>query len=155
MEQQIENQLAVTMSESESVRVDPVIVTAFEKFKGSTDISIVNFGRDVLGFDEKTLEFAKIFQTHKFNESWLYLSDDLIANYLTDERSKHTTKHYVNQVLKPNYNKDVDYIEVEFNHPCVQAYFRWLNLATNHVNGKKYYLVSGECYKHMLMTSNM
>ena len=103
------------------------------------------------GFNES--EFNML-QTHwYFNESnyWIYLTDEIIRDYFTIEKSKDSNTHFYKRNLVKNYTEDIDFKQVDKNHPLVQEHFKksFFNMSHN----KKYYIVSQECYKLLLLTS--
>ncbi len=120
----------------------------------------------LLGFSDKEIAMMRVYMQEDFNVSWVYLSDFAISKYLTKERTPKRYGHFYDQVLKPSFIENIDYFEVEFEHPIVQRALamhldedeaRSLNLGTSparKVGGKKYYLVTGRCFKKLLMRSN-
>ncbi len=126
----------------------------------STDIA------HMFGFTDVEIKMMKVYMQEDFNASHIYLSDYIISKYLTRERTVDRYKHFYTQILKKHYIEGEDFFEVEFEHPAVQIASELLgneeelsrlNLAAGpmrRINGKKYYLVTGRCYKKLLMKAN-
>jgi hypothetical protein len=120
---------------------------------------------------QKTM--AKIFWNSVFNHSWLYLSNELIRENLTNETGPEAVTHYNDQVLKKICKEGEDYIQVTKTHPAVLYYLKVQNEIADvpdtvenqsvyppKKEGKKstrggalkhYFVVTGECYKSLLM----
>jgi hypothetical protein len=110
----------------------------------------------LIGFTDKEILMLKLYWDPCFNKSWLYLSDELILENLTNETSKHALKHFYIKILIPNYEENIDYKEVTIDDEIIKKW--WTNLAITNPNykpasNKKYYIVTGESYKCMLMAS--
>ena len=74
--------------------------------------------------------------------SWLYLSDDIIKDKLTFNRGKDSLQNFYTRILIPNYQLNVDYKKVTREHELVKLYF--LSMANEKLvsNNKKYYIVT-------------
>jgi phage anti-repressor protein len=105
-------------------------------------------------YTEEELEYTKLFWETTFNQSWLYLSDNYIKEWLTNERKKDVLRNFYNQNLIKNYEENIDYKMVTKDHELVKKY-RSLNLTTDKKapHNKKYFIVTGDCLKNLLMTS--
>lgn len=114
---------------------------------------------EIANFTPKEISMLKLFWNPCFNSTWIYLSDEIILNFLTNEINKDAVNHFNTRVLTSNYENEVDYLQVDKNHDLVKSCS--LNLVNgkshspNLANGnrKKYYIVSGECFKNLLMQS--
>ena len=110
---------------------------------------------ELSGYTEEELKYAKLFWETTFNQSWLYLSDDYIKEWLTNEQKKNTLEHFYNRNLIKNYEENIDYKKIKKDHPLVEKY-RWSKNTTDKKipsNRKKYFIVTGDCLKNLLMTS--
>jgi phage anti-repressor protein len=97
----------------------------------------------------------KLYWNPIFNKSWIYLSDELILENLTNEKSIYAIKNFYNQVMIPNYIENIDYKNITYDE---FKNFHWLFLTNENIplkpgNRKKFYLITGETYKCMLMSS--
>ena len=112
------------------------------------------------GFTDTELDMLKIFWSDNFNENWIYLSDEMILTNMTNETKKNALTHFYERVLFTNFTIDVDYKEIKMNNELIKKY--------NEVSGspnlenqknkvkmttKKYYAVTGETYKELLIKS--
>jgi len=111
----------------------------------------------IANFTDKEIEMLKMFWEPCFNSSWIYLSDELISNYLTDETGKNYIYHFYERILFPNCEKNVDYKEVDKNHDLVKFGSPKIrsdeNKTKRQPHNKKYYIVTGECLKTLLLQS--
>ena len=108
------------------------------------------------GFNEKQIEMLKLFWQPCFNKSWIYLSDDLILNNLTNETGKMAITNFYKRILIPNFEVNIDYEEVDIKNNLVKSWYS--NLITDIGTrkpplNKKYYIITGECFKCLLMSS--
>lgn len=116
---------------------------------------------ELANFTPKEITMLKLFWNPCFNSTWIYLSDDIILNFLTNETGKDAINHFMRQILIPNNEKEIDYLQVDKNHELIKSCS--LSLASKNEDGnevkkriapnKKYYIVSGECFKNLLMQS--
>ena len=109
------------------------------------------------GFTDTELDMLKIFWSDNFNEHWIYLSDEMILNYMTNETGRMSLTNFYKQVLFTDFTIDVNYKEIKKDDDLIKKYdevFSSLNLINqkNKVtsNRKKYYAVTGETYKELL-----
>jgi len=112
---------------------------------------------ELMGFSSEEIAMIQVFWQYTFNRSWIYLSDEMILEYLTNDSSKYAIRDFYKRILLSNYIEGIDYIEVSKDNEVVK--FWWANSLTNNsnrrvANNKKYYLVTGETYKHLLLQSN-
>jgi phage anti-repressor protein len=105
-------------------------------------------------FDEKELDMIDMFWEPTFNRGWIYVSDDIVRDDFGHKQRKDMMYNFVKK-LKTNFEKDMDYQEVSPDYPL-------LNLGsisnTNEIGrhggqNKKYYIITGETYKALLMLS--
>lgn len=117
-------------------------------------ISNVDFCRDIFDFTETELNYLKMFWESTFNKSYIYLSDEIILDMLTDETGKNAVDHFIKRKLL-KYEHGVDYIEIDNNDVLVQEYIKIVSpdLGNRKYNAKKYFKVTGECLKSLLMES--
>ena len=89
-----------------------------------------------------------------FNNSWIYLSDELILENLTNETGKDAIINFYKRIMIPTYEDELDYKQVSADNELVKFHSpRLANEKNKPGNRKKYYLVTGEAYKCMLMAS--
>ena len=110
-------------------------------------------GKELCGFTEDDEKYVDIFWDAAFNKSWLYLSDEIITEWIGYKKNiSSVAKFHV--MMKDKYVKDVDYKEVNKTHSLVESYKN--SHLPDQVNGnrKKYYIVTGETLKKMLLRAN-
>ncbi len=137
---------------------------AFDKLKEICGSSIPNnrqFAK-AMGFSEREQNMLEMFWEPTFNGSWIYLSDELIRDYLTNEKDasgnlkKDAVRNFYDRKLIPIYDKDVDYREVSVNHELVQNYIHLSNLTSiEFKHNKRFFIVSGECFKQLILSSTV
>jgi hypothetical protein len=124
------------------------------------------------GFTDKQIILLKLFWGSAFNDSEIYLSDELILNHLTDEKGKDAIKHFIDRKLKDEFVENEDYCEADKNHELVVKYYENLsktndfnekkaspNLAkplknVNLMTKRKYYIALGQTFKKLLMRAS-
>ena len=84
---------------------------------------------EIANFTSKEISMLKLFWNPCFNSTWIYLSDEIILNSLTDESGKYAIKNFYNQVLIPNSQNEIDYLQVDSNHEIVKSW--WLKKPTH------------------------
>ena len=105
-----------------------------------------------LNFTENELKMMKLFWNPTFNGSLLYLSDEIISEYLTDSRPR----DYIRLQLMPNFKEDIDFFEIDETNELVKLHREAIGIEKmdqKFGNRKKYYCVTGSTLKELLMTS--
>ena len=127
---------------------------------------------EIANFTSKEISMLKLFWNPCFNSTWIYLSDEIILNFLTNESGKDAIHNFAKQILIPKYENELDYLQVDSNHDIIKNCSlnknnRSLNLTSENEDlfkvkvekkkkapvNKKYYIVSGECFKNLLLQS--
>ena len=82
---------------------------------------------------------------------WIYLSDNLILENLTNETGKDAIRNFYNRIMIPTYEEEIDYKQVSADNELVK-FWRALGKSSKPETrgGKKYYLVTGEAYNNMI-----
>jgi hypothetical protein len=153
---------------------DLVVQNAINITENNQPISNVELA-NIAGFTKKEIRMLETFWQPAFNKSWIYLSDDIIKTYLTNETGKDALQNFYKRVLIPYYEKDFDYKQVSKDNELVNSYSSKMKSEKSRLpkmvgeksrspkmkseknnkapHNKKYYIVSGECYKSLLMSS--
>jgi len=76
-----------------------------------------------VGFSDREKQLLKLFWDHAFNESMIYLSDELIRTHLTTARCSTAVADFIRNKLKKEYEEGVDFVQLDKNDPLVQAYY--------------------------------
>ena len=109
------------------------------------------------GFNDNEIQMVQMFWKPVFNQSWIYLSDEIILEYLTNTNNKDTiTDFYRKTFLKGDYIEEIDYKEVSSENELVKFgsdFFPSQKSKTKSAHNKKYYIITGETYKSLLLTS--
>ncbi len=85
------------------------------------------------------------------DSEWIYLSDEMILEYLTNETNKDALRHFYDRILLAKYEKETDYIEVSARHELVKTHY--INCTRKTSNRKKYYIITQKTYKSLLERS--
>ena len=85
-------------------------------------------------------------------KKWLYLSDDIILNYLTNETGRNAISHFIDRTLtKAPYKEKIDYRQVDKDNILVKKYFKNNDfLACKPGNRKKYFIITKKTLKVLL-----
>ena len=112
---------------------------------------------EYLDFTEDDLRRLNMFWEPCFNNSWIYLSDEIILGELTNEKGPHALKHFYTRVLiTEDYTIDIDYKKIDKNDELVKKYeevYCPKKDIRKTSNRKLYYAVTGETYKDLLQKS--
>jgi len=109
------------------------------------------------GFTESEIKMIELFWSDSFNENWIYLSDEMILNNMTNETGRMALTHFYTQVLFINFIINVDYKEIKKDDELIKKYEKFYSpLVVNRKtsNRKKYYAITGETYKELLILSS-
>jgi hypothetical protein len=96
-------------------------------------------------------EYVKLFWDAISNEEWMYLSDEIIMSYMTNEKGSDAVKQFIRRKLLEcdDYKENIDYKNITKNDDLVKN-----NIFKKTSNRKKYYAVTGKCFKTLLLKSN-
>ena len=50
---------------------------------------------EIANFTQKEISMLKLFWNPCFNSTWIYLSDEIILNFLTNETGKYSINHFI------------------------------------------------------------
>lgn len=130
-------------------------------------LSETEFAR-LAGFNDEEIDMLKLFWDPVFNGSWIYLSDEIILKYLTNATGKDAVTDFFRKVfIKLDFQEDTDYKQVTREHELVKSHsgkFPYGNSESfslddtekstvKYGNRKKFYIVTGETYKALLLSS--
>ena len=108
-------------------------------------------GKELCGFTKDDEKYVDLFWDAAFNKSWIYVSDEIVINWMGYKKSKNTITNFVNE-MKGKYKNDIDYKEVSSNHELVVNYNgSCLNKSKKPAHNKKHYIITGEALKKMLL----
>ena len=94
------------------------IVESALSYEGEVNFDIIG---QLAGYNETELIWAKLFWESTFNDSWIYLSDEAIINWMGHKAGQSTMSNFTAQ-MKANYSDGLEYKEVSRTHPLVQKY---------------------------------
>ena len=110
-----------------------------------------------MGFSSEEQRMLAMFWEPAFNGSWIYLSDEVILEQMTNESGKDAlTNFYKRVLLTDDYVEGTDYKKIKRDDELVNKYesFYSSNLMNRKTsNRKKYYAITGETYKDLLLKS--
>ncbi len=104
------------------------------------------------GFNAEEIAMIRTFWDAAFNRSHIYLSDKIVKKYLVTSTKKDAVGDFIRRKLVVQYELGVDYIELKRTDPLVVEYAAKENVRFG--STKRFYAVTGETYKSMLMSSN-
>lgn len=108
---------------------------------------------EIAGFNSEEVEFVKLFWDPAFNNSWIYITKQMVVEWLGYKETKDTMSDFKKNLIK-NYEENEDYKEVDKNDEIVKKFYSDFNPNEKIGNRAKFYLVTGECLKGLLMSSN-
>lgn len=106
------------------------------------------------GFNEKELKMVEIFWDAAYNESWIYLSSEIIHDYLGYKKTSTSLRDFYS-TMKAKFADNIEYKEVNKDHEIVKFHLgRNTDGNSKPGNRAKYYIVTGETLKMMAMMAN-
>ncbi len=81
-----------------------------------TEYDIARF----MNFTDEEIKMINLYWHPTFNGSWIYLSDEMILEYLTNETKKDALRHFYDRILLASYEEGIDYKEVLAEHELVK-----------------------------------
>ena len=115
---------------------------------------------DHMGFTAYEKRILTMFWEPAFNSGWIYLSDEIILEQLTNQKGKDALKDFYNRVLITNdYQENIDYKKIDKNDNLIKLYqnIGSANLPNQKnikkITTKKYYAITGDTYKDLLQKS--
>lgn len=103
------------------------------------------------------MKYLDLFWDPAFNKGWLYLSDTMIKDQLTNDKGKNAiSRFYENVLLTREYKSGVDYKRIDQYDPLVDLYTKSASSYNEEAKisvkatNKLYYAVSGETYIDLL-----
>lgn len=120
-----------------------------------TEIQLASY----MNFTTNEIDQLKLFWQPVFNESFIYLSDELILGNLTSHTGKNALSRFYTTVNNfENYQEGIDYIKLNINDKLVQDYYTSFDSPVmgeskelHKMHAKKLFGVSGELWKELLM----
>ena len=112
-----------------------------------------------VGFNENEIKLMTLFWSDDFDKNWIYLSDDMILNSMTNETGRMYLTHFYNQVLFTDFIVDIDYKEIKKDDNLIKKYEEVLNIDQSSIinkiksNRKKYYAITGKTYVDLIKNS--
>lgn len=130
------------------------------KLEITTSDPLIRSIGDEVGFTEADFKRLDMFWDAAFNNSWLYLSSEIIHEHFGYSCTKSSAAEFYKRMEKA-YTKGTQYKEVTKDDPVV-LYYKELYSKSNPDkkqdarggNLKKYYLITGAAYKKMCMRAN-
>ena len=108
------------------------------------------------GFEINT-NYVKLFWNVIDNNDWIYLNDEIIKNYMTNQKGSDAIKQFIRRkILECNdYEENKDYKIIKKNDELVKIYESSVKIIKRKTsNRKKYYAVTGKCFKDLLLKTN-
>ncbi len=105
------------------------------------------------GFNDDEIAFVKLFWDPLFHKSWLYLSKQMVVDWLGYKDGKSVMNNFYTQNLIKNYEEYEDYKEVSKDDEIVKKFYTDNSLNDDHGNRYKYYVITGDCLKNLLMSA--
>lgn len=118
---------------------------------------VLKLARDE-GYTDKQIAFAKTFGWDAtFNKSKLYVSEGMIRDHLGHTPGRSMMSDFY-KIMSKQLIENMDYWELQYGSDELIEYFRSEtiltgNTAPTHVNGKRYYVITGDAFKRLLMLS--
>jgi phage anti-repressor protein len=137
-----------------TIDITDELINIYENNLNNEGITIGKFvAEKYCNFNQIELGFIDKFWQNAFNDQWMYLSKEMVINDFGYIDKKYMMRDFYKRVLLSNFTVNEDYNEVN------KEYITNLMGKIAHQNtiplqggiNKKYYMISGECYKNLLM----
>ena len=100
-------------------------------------------------FTSDEQKMIKMFWEPAFNQGWLYLSDEIILEQMTNEKGRMALTNFYKQILfTEEYIENIDYKKIKKNDELIQKYEEFCSLSimnkkdTRGGANKKYYAIT-------------
>ena len=108
---------------------------------------------EIANFTPKEISMLKLFWNPCFNSTWIYLSDEIILNFLTNSKTEDAVNNFIRKVLITNNEKEIDYLQVDKNHEIVKSHFeKFPKKRISH--NKKFFIISSKTLYSLLLKRN-
>lgn len=109
------------------------------------------------GFNDEELDWVKLFWEPAFNKSWIYVTKEMVVDWMGYKDNQSTLKDFYTK-LRKEYEENIDYKEVDQNDEIVKEWCKEKFPSTSKPDlgggrNKKYYIITGECLKCLLMSA--
>lgn len=114
----------------------------------------------LMGFTPEEADWVDKFWDLTFNNDWIYLSDEIITEWMGYSFNKSTITNFNKKILTSKFQIETDYKEVKKDHPLIQSCPPTNVGKISDSNGKwggsnrKYYIINGQTLKTCLMLAN-
>ncbi len=110
-------------------------------------------GKKYCGFTDDDIDYIEHFWDPAFNKGWFYASKQMVVEEFGYKESGHVMRDFHNKLID-NYDDKVDYLQVNEDHKLVKAHCdKNLNGKKHGGVPKKYFIISGECFKMLLQSA--
>lgn len=105
------------------------------------------------GFNDEELNWVKLFWEPAFNKSWIYVHKEMIIDWMGYSNGKNTLNDFYKKIIK-EYEENIDYKEISKDDEIVKSFYsESLRKEELPGNRAKYYIITGECFKCLLMSA--
>jgi prophage antirepressor-like protein/phage anti-repressor protein len=110
-------------------------------------------GREFCDFTTSDEKYIDIFWESTFNQSWLYVSEEMVHEQLGYTLCVQMLSNFFRK-LSNDFELGTDYAQVENDYPIVKSYYSSMSNGKSVGNRKKHFIITGETYKALLSSAN-
>ncbi len=114
-------------------------------------------GRQNCDFTAEDEKYIDLFWDVAFNSSWIYVTEDMVSEQFGYKKNTQMMSEFYKKLIN-HFEDKIDYLRVEKNHELVVLHLDSNRGKQNTSNRggslKKYYLITGETYKHLLLMAS-
>lgn len=130
---------------------------ALEIGKNPDEVTHLSLAK-LAGFTDNELKMVEIFWEPAFNDSWIYVSSELIHDLFGYAKTGSSTRDFYRK-LADNFKATSEFMEVDKNHELVVKYYescleKFPKMKFKDVANKKYFIISGKTLKLSAMMAN-
>jgi len=118
-------------------------------------------GSELCGFTADDEKYIDMFWDPVFNESWLYVTKEMVEHQMGYKPSKDMMKDFYVKLMK-EYEADVDYKQITQDDPSVESHSGIFPINNQHGRGqqdgrgganKKHYKITGSTFRDLAMSA--
>lgn len=130
---------------------------ALEIGKNPDEVTHLSLAK-LAGFTDNELKMVEIFWEPAFNDSWIYVSSELIHDFFGYAKTKSSASNFYKKLVD-NFKATSEFMEVDKDHELVVKYYesclpKKVDMKSKDVVNKKYFIISGETLKILAMKAN-
>lgn len=111
-------------------------------------------GKNYCSFNEDEISMLDTYWDTAYNKSWLYIDDSIVENMFGYKNEKNMMYNFSVRI-KNDFEENIEYQIIDSDHEIVRNFCSRTNGSQKKfAHNKKHYIITGETFKQLLMSSN-